>query len=108
MTGQSLAGPLNFRNGKRGGALSVGTSFDRPSRARAASDAHRRCARLNPAQEKTPQLALALHVYAAAWLQREGTDEVAGGILGHMDSIGQRIGFEPAGDIYSIAPHVVD
>src|SRR6202048_4844760 len=103
-----VAGHLNFRNGKRGGALSVGTGFDRPSRARAASDAPRRCARLDPAQEKRLQFAFALHVNAAAWLQREGTDEVAGGILGNMDSIGQRIGLEPAGDIYSIAPHVVD
>src|ERR1700731_2948470 len=39
-----MAGHLNFRNGKRGGALSVGASFDRPSRARCT----RRCARLNP------------------------------------------------------------
>ena len=99
---------LNFHNGKRGGPLSVGTSFDLTSRARAASDAPCRGARLDPAQEKRLQFAFALHVNTAAWLQREVTDEVAGGILGHMDSIWQRIGFEPAGDIYSIAPHVVD
>jgi len=103
-----VAGHLNFHNGKRGGPLSVGTSFDLTSRARAASDAPCRGARLDPAQEKRLQFAFALHVNTAAWLQREGTDEVAGGILGHMDSIWQRIGFEPAGDIYSIAPHVVD
>ena len=83
-----VAGRLNFRNGKRGGVLSVGTSFDRPARARAASDASRRSSRLDPAQEKRLQFAFALHINAAAWLQREGTDEVARDILGHMDSIG--------------------
>jgi hypothetical protein len=64
--------------------------------------------RLGPTQEKRLQFALTLHVNAAAWLQRDGTDEVARNILGHMDSVRQRIGLEPAGDIYGIAPHVVD
>src|SRR5262249_19125242 len=61
-----------------------------------------------PAQEKRLQFAFALHVNTSAWLQREEISKVAGCILGHMDSIGQRIGLEPAGDIYCIAPHVVD
>ena len=45
-------------------------------------------AHLDPSQEKRLQFAFALHINAAAWLQREGTDEVARDILGHMDSIG--------------------
>src|ERR1700675_766972 len=69
---------------------------------------HAWCARLDPAQEKRLQFAFALHVNASTWLQREGTDELAGGILRHMDSIGQRIGLEPTSDIYSIAPYIVD
>src|SRR5258705_10389647 len=75
-----VAGHLNFRNGKGGGALSVGTSFDRPSRARAASDSPRRCARLDPAQEKCLQFAFALHANAAARRQRERTRVGAGAI----------------------------
>jgi hypothetical protein len=71
-------------------------------------DRHRAGARLNPPQEKSLQLAFALHVNDAAWLQRAATVEVAGDIPGHMDSIGQRVCLEPTGDIYGIAPHVVD
>src|SRR6202040_3724750 len=93
-----------MESGARGRSAQVSIGL----RARAAPNAPRPCGRLDPAQEKRLQFAFALHVNAAAWLQREGTDEVAGGILGHMDSVGQRIGLEPAGDVYSIAPHVVD
>jgi hypothetical protein len=102
-----VAGHLNFRNGKRGGALSVGTSFDCLSRAERRR-MHPAGARLDPTQEERLQFPFALHVDAAARLQCEETDQVAGCILGHMDSIGQRIDFKTAGDIYSIAPHIVD
>ena len=63
---------------------------------------------LDPAQEKRLQFAFTLHVNAAACLQREGADEVAGRVLGHMDSIGHGIGLEPARNIYRIAPYIVD
>ena len=48
----------------------------------ARGDAH-----LEPTQEKRLQFAFALHVNAAARLQREETDEVTRDILGHVDSI---------------------